>query len=145
MPKCCSELEVAEKVHLQAENVRYQVRQQANSTTMIIGETRVIFNTMLAKAVKETVQQVEQGYPKADLIVPLVKQFFDSLGRMLSNNRYNQIVAELEFDNFVVQLTSKFSYLTISCTDDVTVREVRRTNWEGGRRTVTRVYWSDKT
>lgn len=128
MPKCCSELEVAEKVHLQAENVRYQVRQQANSTTMIIGETRVIFNTMLAKAVKETVQQVEQGYPKADLIVPLVKQFFDSLGRMLSNNRYNQIVAELEFDNFVVQLTSKFSYLTISCTDDVTVRKVRRTN-----------------
>ena len=145
MPKCCSELEVAEKVHLQAENVRYQVRQQANSTTMIIGETRVIFNTMLAKAVKETVQQVEQGYPQADLIVPLVKQFFDSLGRMLSNNRYNQIVAELEFDNFVVQLTSKFSYLTISCTDDVTVRKVRRTNWEGGRRTVTRVYWSDKT
>ena len=104
------------------------MRQQANSTTMIIGETRVIFNTMLAKAVKETVQQVEQGYPQADLIVPLVKQFFNSLGHMLSDNRYNQIVAELEFDNFVVQLTSKFSYLTILCADDVTVRKVRGTN-----------------
>ena len=95
---------------------------------MIIGETRVIFNTMLAKAVKETVQQVEQGYPQADLIVPLVKQFFNSLGHMLSDNRYNQIVAELEFDNFVVQLTSKFSYLTILCADDVTVRKIRGTN-----------------
>ena len=88
--------------------MRYQVRQQANATTAIIAETRRIFHDMINKAQGETVEQVKQGYPtQANLIMPLINDFYTALGRMLSDNRYNQIVAELEFDKFLSHLTSK--------------------------------------
>ena len=106
-PKCCTEFEVAEKVQSQAKRMRFQVRQQANATTVIFGETKALFESMVTRAEDEAISQISTIYQHRNFepIVSAVRGFFHRLRGMFAHSRYNQIIAEHEFEKFLIELT----------------------------------------
>ena len=89
--------------------MRFQVRQQANATTVIFGETKALFESMVSQAEDETISQISTIYQHRNFepIGSAVRGFFSRLRGMFAHSRYNQIVAEHEFEKFLIELTGK--------------------------------------
>ena len=87
--------------------MRFQVRQQANATTVIFGETKALFESMVTRAEDEAISQISTIYQHRNFepIVSAVRGFFHRLRGMFAHSRYNQIIAEHEFEKFLIELT----------------------------------------